>query len=226
MEEIILPVAILTYRRAGYFKQTLESFIEFNRESLSMYRIIVLVQGDMDRGTPKVLKANRKYLHDVMHVRENRGCAGGYLMATVAALKLEQPYIMYLQDDWESRESVSQYVPEIIKMMEEHKEVGYIRLRTITERVAHKNRITRQGIYNKPVSDHIFLTNAHFSMNPQIIRSVILPKFTPFFKEKEGMILYNRRGYLSAQLRAKCFHHIGRKRAVTVLKNGVQKWVK
>ena len=226
MEEMIIPVAILTYRRAGYFKQTLESFIEFNRESLSMYRIIVLVQGDMDRGTPKVIRAYRKYLHEVTHVRENKGCAGGYITIMTKVSKLGYPYIMFLQDDWESRESVSPYVPEIVEMMEKHKEVGYTRLRTITERVAHKNRITRQGIYNKPVSDHIFLTNAHFSMNPQIIRSVILPKFTPFFKEKEGMILYNRRGYLSAQLRAKCFHHIGRKRAVTVLKNGLHKWVK
>lgn len=218
-----IPVGILTYKRAEYLKRTIESFMDLNHDRLEMFPLILLVQGGYDKETDLVIERYYRFFNRILISKENLGCAEGYNEVMGYTLLRRTELVMHLQDDWESRDSLSTYIDEIIDLFKQHEDIGYIRLRAwrLGTRVCGKNRITRTGISYDKVSENIAKTTAHYTLNPTIIRSSVLKEMLPINKELDAMRKFHNLDMRAAQLYANCFRHIGEARA---LSEGV--WIK
>jgi len=216
--EIKIPITILTYKRPLYFEKTLGSFIKLNKANLESFLIIVFVQGVKDQKTEEVIDRYRNHIHDIIYPASNLGCAGGYSALMKEVIKLNLPYIVYLQDDFISFEPLSNYVSELIAFMEANEEIGFIRLRSIRDKVKNYNTISRRKIKYKKVLGNVGIGNAHFTFNPTIARSSIIERLIPTNSEEDAMKKYQRIGLKSGQLFAQCFSHIGHER--------VRDWIK
>jgi len=219
-----IPVGILTYKRAAYLKRTVESFLDLNSDRLEMFPLILLVQGGYDKNTDLVIDEYYHFFNRILISKENLGCAEGYNEIMGYSLMKNTELVMHLQDDWESRDSLANYIDEIIELFEKHEDIGYIRLRAwrLGTRVCGRNRITKKGISYDKVSDNIAKTTAHYTFNPTIIRSSVLKQILPFTEELDAMGKYHNLNMKAAQLYANCFRHIGEARAF--ISKGV--WVK
>ncbi len=219
-----IPVAIVTYRRPEYLKQTLDSFIDLN--GAERFKFLILSQAT-EADTVKVINLYDDYLFYTELSNENLGCSGGYSHIMQKALQLKTPYLLFLQDDWESQESLLPYLDEILGLLKVSPDVGYVRLRTIKSRVCRTNRITSKPIKYKERTDHVMVGNAHFTLNPSIAKNSVITRMLPVFKELNAMEKYHKLGLLTGQLRAKCFVHIGSKRAMTQIPGRRKRiWIK
>jgi len=212
----MIPIGILTYKRADYLKRTIESFLDLNSDRLDMFPLLLLIQGGYDKETDLAIEQFEKHIYRTYISEENLGCAAGYNKVMGYALSRETDLVMHLQDDWESRESLSKYIDEIINVFKEHQDIGYMRLRAwrLGTRVCGRNRITREGIGYDSVSENVAKSNAHYTLNPTIIRSSVLKKMLPITKELDAMHKYHELNMKAAQLLANCFRHIGAARAL------------
>ena len=216
--DVKIPVTIITYNRPWYFERTLESFIEMNRSYLDRLLLIVLVQGDMDKATDKIINKFKRQINRVIYPGENLGCAGGYNLLMTESLKLRQPYIVHLQDDFFSSEPLSDYIPGLIEIMEKNHKLGYIRLRSIKDKVNDYNVISRRKIKYASKIKNTFIGNGHFTFNPTIVRSSVIKEIIPTTSEKDAQKKYQQLGLKTGQLSASCFTHIGDER--------VRDWIK
>ena len=177
-----------------------------------MFSFRILVQGGLDPETADVLEKLKGYL-DFVDIRdENEGCAQGFNICMQEALSLKTPYLLHLQDDWESREPISNYLPEIFNLMDTDKTIGYIRLGSIHEYVSRKNVISKKFVRWSRRSENILIGNAHFTLQPAILRHNVVEQMIPIVKEHHAQKKYHKLGLQVAQLDADCFRHTGRKR--------------
>lgn len=209
-----IAITILTSARPAYLEKTLKSFFELN--DLGSFPTLVLVN-DRDEGTEKTINRYRDRFYSVLHSDTYLSCLEGYSFLMKEALKLDKPYIIHLEDDYVSRESLSVYLPELIGLMEETDNIGYIRLRSVKDRVKDHNMVTRRKIEYRKVGN-IGVGNAHFTTNPTIIRSSTVRKIIPVAEENDAMHKYQELGLETGQLFADCFSHIGEKKALKILK--------
>lgn len=212
-----VPVGILTYKRAGYLDRTLSSFRELNAAGLDHFVFILLVQGGYDDRTEEVVLKHSAMLHDVIRTEENRGCAAGYNIVMSEALKLGFPYVMHLQDDWESKEPLVDHIADLIGFLGGREDVGYVRLRTNLEHFSHWNRISKKWIFYRrdDLFNKVWVGNAHFTLNPSITKARVIKQLVPIVHEYNSMAKYHQLGLLAGQLDSRCFFHIGHKRAYT-----------
>ena len=208
----ILPVVTLTFHRPQYLQRTIQTFIEQNKNNLDMFSLRILVQGGLDPGTADVLEEWKSYL-DFVDIRDkNEGCAQGFNICMQEALRLKTLYLLHLQDDWESKEPISNYLPEIFKLMDIDKTVGYIRLGSIHEKASKKNVISNKHVKWSRSSENILIGNAHFTLQPAILRHSVVEQMIPIVKEHHAQKKYHKLGLQVAQLDADCFRHTGRRR--------------
>lgn len=210
----IIPVAMLTYKRPDLLRQTLESFIVHNRSQLDRFRFFIFVQNWPDPETMTVINFFSNLFDEIILSRANTGSTQGMLNSlNRAALKYpDSKYLMMLEDDWESRDSLSLCLDEVLSFLDSDPLVGYIRLRAVHQRVFNKNPMTREEIKYIPVSDLIYRGNMHFTMNPLIFRREILDRFNIVENmTKESHMIQACHGLFQtgAQLRKDCFWHIG-----------------
>jgi hypothetical protein len=239
-----IPLGVLTYKRPDYLKRTLESFFHVNYDCLKVFKPFVVMSQGHDKATENVLKQFEDKIDRVIRLRANHGCAWGYSYLNYELIEEDTDLVMHLQDDWLSTEPLTNYlsmdefsgyarsygIKELFEMAEN---VGYIRLRSnIWSKVAIRHRITEKAIkwrlwetkYKK--YGRIHLSNAHYTLNPTIIRTSVLKQILPVTEELDAMLKYHELKMRTAQLRANCFMHIGHDRAMTVLKTGKKRWVR
>lgn len=207
-----IPVIIVTYKRPGYLKKTLESFLELNKTNLEQFLIILLVQGDKDEETQEIIHKHKSRLRQIIYPGVNLGCAGGYSLLMKEALKRNLPYVIYLQEDFLSNESLSKYIPELIGLLENRNDIGCVRLRSIKDKVNYYDVISRRKIKYREVIGNIAIGNAHFTFNPTIAKSSVIKDVIPTASEKDAMQKYKKLGLKTGQLIADCFSHIGHER--------------
>jgi len=217
ISETNIVLTILTYKRYRYFEKTLESFLKMNESIVDRLLVIVLVQGEKDEETEKLLNKYSKRFYKVVHSEVNLGFAGGWNFLMKEALKLNLPYIIHLEDDFLSNKSLSLYIPELLSIFEIENNIGCVRLRSIKDEVSGYNMISRKKIKYKKVTENVAIGNAHFTSNPTIARSSVIRKIFPVQSEKEAMKKYQNMGLRTGQLLAECFSHIGDER--------VQDWI-
>ena len=213
-----IPVTILTYKRPLYFEKTLKTFIEKNQKNLEIFKLIILIQGGMKKNTNNMINEYRDQIYKVIYSKNNIGCAGGYSLLMVEALKLKPNYIINLQDDFVSEEPIVKYLSELMCCLKKNDELGYIRLRSITDRVNNYNVISRKKIKYRHISNHICSGNGHFTFNPTITKSSIIKKIIPVTSEKDAQEKYQKLGLENGQLIANCFSHIGKERVINWMK--------
>jgi len=213
-----IPVLIVTYKRPTLLKKTLESFLKLNTGEIDRFLITVLVQGDGNEDTLRIIRKYKNQLHDVICAGVNLGCAGGYSVLVKEALKKDLPYLIYLQDDFVSNEALSNYLEEIIELLENNSDIGCIRLRSIKDRVNAYNIVSRKKIKYKKIIGNVAIGNAHFTFNPTMARSSVIKKIIPTTSERDAMEKYQAMGLQTGQLVAKCFSHIGHERATNWIK--------
>jgi hypothetical protein len=215
---IKVPITMVTYRRPWYFEKTLASFIEMNRPFIERLPIIVLVQDKDDAATKKIVDQYSSYIDNVIYSEINLGCAKGYNLLMVEAMKWMQPFIIHIQDDFISTEPVSKYMSDLITVMDENENLGCIRLRSVRDRVNDYNVISRRKIGYRKSNAWVRVGNGHFTFNPTISKSWVIRKIVPSLSEKDAQKKYQRLGLHTGQLWAQCFTHIGDER--------VDDWIK
>jgi len=209
----IIPVGMLTYKRPDLLMRTLESFVDHNRNCLDRFRFFILIQACPDPATMSVVNNHANLFDEVIQSKDNLGHGHGFLTILDRCVEKypDSKYLMMLEDDWESRDSLGKYLDEILKFLDADESVGYIRFRTTRQRVYNKNRMTKEEIWYKPVTDHIYKSNGHFTTNPVFFRSELLQQFKdyPVHKEIHMVEVCHLLGECGAQLRRGCFWHIG-----------------
>lgn len=208
----IVPIAMLTYKRPDLLERTIDSFIQFNRDYMDRFRFFIFVQ-QYDLDTLALLRFYRNIFDEIILSKKNVGFSDGLLTVLDRAAHRcpYANYLMILEDDWESYESLGTHLDKIIKFFESNPSIGYIRLRTIHQRVFNKNAMTKERIKYVPVDDLIYKGNMHFSANPTIFRKDILQHFKEYGVKKEAHMVQicHYLGECGAQLRRDCFWHIG-----------------
>jgi len=209
----IIPVGMLTYKRPNLLMRTLESFVSFNRNHLDRFRFFIFVQACPDLETMAVINYFPKLFEGIIQSKENVGHVAGFLRVLNESIQNypDTKYLMMLEDDWESQDSLGTYLDEILAFLDSDESVGYIRLRATHQRVFNKNRMTKKGIRYIPVSDLIYKSNGHFTTNPVIFRREILQQFVdyPVHKEIHMVEVCHFLDECGAQLKKDCFWHIG-----------------
>ena len=219
-----IPVTFLTYRRPEYLKRALGSFIKMNKNILNRFFLLLLIQ-EPDQETEKVVSSYLSFFSSIYRLPKNIGCAGGYSFIMKKAVAIDCKYIIHIQDDWESKESLIPYLDEVIEGMDKKPDIGYTRLRSVYESISKKNRATGKAIKYKRISDNFTEGNAHFTLNPTIIRKEAVQKMLPITEELDAMRKYAKLYTVSGHLESNCFVHIGTERAFTEIKRG-KTWVK
>lgn len=207
-----IPVTILTYKRPLYFRETLKSFIEMNRTDLERFVLIILVQDKMNRDTRDVIETYKDQVYRVIGSDKNLGCAGGYSLLMSEALKFAPDFVINLQDDFASNEPLVKYLPELMSCLKQNASLGYIRLRSIYDKVNNYNAISRRKIKYKKQSNHIGFGDGHFTFNPTIAKASVIKKIIPTTSERDAQEKYQKLGLKNGQLFANCFVHIGEER--------------
>jgi len=208
-----IPVTVLTYRRPRYLAMTLDSFALQHAAILSSFSFRALVHGGRHWPTEKILEQRASLIPSVEVIDDNPGGGVGFSRLMAAVIQEEAPYVLHLEDDWLSAESLEPYMGEILDFMAAHREVGQIRLRDVRSPVSKVNPFTKKEIVWQPATEHIKVGNAHFTFNPAITRASILPQIVPCKSEREACIKYTRLNLLCGQLQAGCFGHIGAEKA-------------
>ena len=209
----IIPIGMLTYKRPDLLMRTLESFISFNRHHLDRFRFFILVQACPDPATMSVINYHANLFDEVLQSKANLGAVKGQMTILGRCLENypDSKYLMMLEDDWESQDSLGSHLDDILTFLDSDPSVGYIRLRATHQRVFNKNRMTKKGIRYIPVTDLIFKSNGHFTTNPVIFRSELFQQFKdyPVQKEIHMVEVCHFLEECGAQLRKDCFWHIG-----------------
>ena len=209
----IIPIGMLTYKRPDLLMRTLESFVSFNRSHLDRFRFFIFVQACPDLETIAVINYFPNLFDEVIQSKDNLGHVKGFMTILDRCVTKypDSKYLMMLEDDWESQDSLGTYLDEILAFLDSDESVGYIRLRATHQRVFNKNRMTKAGIRYIPVSDLIYKSNGHFTTNPVIFRREILQQFVeyPVYKEIHMVEVCHFLDECGAQLKKDCFWHIG-----------------
>jgi hypothetical protein len=174
----------------------------------------------------KVIEKYEEHIDCITIYKDNAGCSGGYNRAISTTSEIfPSKYMIFLQDDFFATEPLKPYINEMIKFLDERKDVALIRLRNVTDRVCNKERITKNPIKWIYESECIMVSNAHFTMNPTLAKVDVLKKIIPVKKELEAMEKFYDLNLRTGQLDAFCFTHLGIKRALSIRQSdGIEYW--
>ena len=116
----IIPVGMLTYKRPNLLMRTLESFVSFNRNHLDRFRFFIFVQACPDLETMAVINYFPKLFEGIIQSKENVGHVAGFLRVLNESIQNypDTKYLMMLEDDWESQDSLSNYLNEILTFLD------------------------------------------------------------------------------------------------------------
>jgi len=207
----MMEVQVLTYKRLDFLKRTVETFIEKNPKLCEELTFRILIQEATD---DEVSAVHNFGLFNEIHVTAlNIGNSLGYNMLSKASLRKKPEFILHLEDDWESLESLEPYMEEIEIMFRLHPDVGQIRLRNFKSRVCKSNKITGERVLQMQCTPTIYKGAWHFTLNPTITRASVIKSIIPFPSELMAVKNYHALGLQSAQLHASVFSHIGNERS-------------
>ncbi|RLA00564.1 MAG: hypothetical protein DRQ42_05240 [Gammaproteobacteria bacterium] len=216
----IIPVLLITYRRAIYLEQVLSGYTTRlkwgygkNPKNMRLY----IVNQEPDKDTLDVLERYKIFITGTLTLKDNLGMGGG-ISAGFNWLKeqVDFDHFILLEDDWFLAEPINYYLLELVSFLNEREDVGCVRLRSIADRVGNKHPFTGERIkyeFDKN-HQHIRVGNIHYTTNPNIMKKEVMEKLVPFAHSGDAGKKYDKLGLKGAQLHAFCFTHIGMRRAL------------
>jgi len=227
-----MPVVILSYNRPVHFEIVLKSFgrnCKYNHPNFKeVFPTYIVVQDYpcVKKTLDTHIKNKDLPLVKGIHIfDENQGAGAGYNKGMEMALKEDPDYILFLEDDWVCVESISKHMYSMTKYMDEHLEVGMMRLRSKEERVSTKQRMTgKKIVWEETGFKNIYVSDAHWTFNPSIVRASTIRDLVPTGYGIVAIRDYQKLNMRTAKYDGFCFVHIGFERAVSVDEKGRTVW--
>lgn len=205
-----LAVTIITGHRPDLLEQTLSTLIESTPGLLETAWVAVLHNG-ADAATAEVLErfAERDIFDhissspDTLHI--------GQAAAAMLGYHPPRPYVLHLEDDWRSDGAPDGWYESARQVLADHPRIGQVRLRADDEPTRPLNMVTRERIRWEDGPDgYRFASNAHYSLNPSLMRSADTPAvwINPD-SETGAQMRYHDLGWSTAQQVPGVFRHIG-----------------
>lgn len=161
---------MLTWNRLKKLRKTLDSFHRYNGDKFKDHMYIV-DNGSKD-GTHEYLK--KTGLH-VMTNETNEGAQAGKYKGWTEAMNRGYEYLIFIEDDFPSLRDIP--IKKLEAYLDEHKEVGYIRLNDKKTRKTHKVTKLRHNYWPwfKYKGEKMRKSDYHFTSNPTIFRTSLVP---------------------------------------------------
>lgn len=202
-----LLVTLLTGRRPDLLQRTLAAVADHQPELLQADWLVL--HNGADRDTAAVLKAAAlPSVVDTSKLFLNIGQATTRLFAQ--AVEADADFLLHLEDDWEA--GPGPVLPRAVELLDD---VFQIRLRRASERVLQRHMVTTRVIPWRPAVGARVASEAHYTLNPSLIRLQDLRFGFPASSERDAQRNFHRAGKRRvAQLIPGVFAHIGASRSL------------
>lgn len=206
-----LAVTLLTGLRPKLLDRTLRSVLEF-QPTLFRYDWITLHNGE-DPETAEVLRKWRAFIGPPICSAEflDLGAATSKLFSYVAGFDAHT--VLHLEDDWEAELAPERWLVRARTILDD---VFQVRLRHSSEKVLTRHMVTEAPLrwsFGPNVErwpDHRISEDAHFTLNPSLLRAEDLPIGFPAGSEREAQKrFWDAERRKVAQLMPGVFRHIG-----------------
>lgn len=219
-------VTILTWNRRDLTRQTVKSFIKYNADNMERYDFLFIDNASTDRTVRWIKK--RKF--EVLQNKKNRGVFHASARAWMEAYDRKYDYILNLQNDFPSCLKIP--LDDIFLLFETRPTVGFVqlnnkkylwmdrgkgKLKLKMRKKTKPNVVTKRRIRGKHVAcgkTKFFISNNHFSFNPNIFPVKLVPHLIKTKKPRERGIMeqFEKTGLKACRTRKRCFETIIRKR--------------
>lgn len=205
----LIGVSILTGGRLQLLKRTISSVLNKIPSLLRENYVTVLVNGDDPETRDYVEQlpfVNERIIS--MNERISIGKATSKLMNSLFRNSNSRFYL-HLEDDWEAQDVSTEWFRQAISILNNHSEIGQVRLRHISDRVLRRHMITKKPICWTQQTGWKASRSCHFTFNPSLIRSEVAAMIYPCRDEREAQEKFLKTGLGTAQLIPGVFRHIG-----------------
>ena len=209
----MILVCLLSYKRPQYLRLTLSSFISKNKSLFSSHLRMIALDQCSSSATIDVFSEFRQQITTVYSVSKNFGIGWGFSQLIELSKQYPADYLLFLEDDWECKESLSPYIDDILLLFETFPTTGSLRLRSIHDPVRTVNTVTDLPISTTPWRKNFLIGNYHYVFNPHVVRAPVAEKIIPVSGEYHAMQKYEALHLQNAQLKERMFVHIGEDRA-------------
>lgn len=195
-------ITLLTGKRPKLLERTLDSVKKNQPELLKATWLVLHNGGDretsevlLDSGIPLEIETSESFL-DI-------GLATSLLFRLASSWKRE--YLLHLEDDWEA--SLGIFLPRAKELLEE---AFQVRLRKASEKVLTRHMVTGRQLHWKPGFGAWLSTDAHYTLNPSLIRLGDLRFGFPASSEQHAQRKFHKAGKRKvAQILPGIFSHTG-----------------
>jgi glycosyltransferase involved in cell wall biosynthesis/predicted O-methyltransferase YrrM len=204
-----LAITFLTGRRLALFRQTVESLRAALPIPLEQLFTIVMVNSN-DPDTARYVE-ELGFVHERIDHHQNVERVGPATTRLIlaAARRADVDYILHMEDDWRASTENPGWLARAFEILEQHPEIGQVRLRRSDETVLTRHMITAQPIAWENHADIRVARSAHYTFNPSVIRRTDALRIFPARDEREAQERFLRTGLATAQLIPGVFTHIG-----------------
>jgi len=200
---VTLAVTLLTGLRPGLLARTLRAVLDHHPE-LFRYDWVTLHNGG-DPETGEVLRSWRGFIGPPVPTDTFLGV--GQATSLLFALA-DADTILHLEDDWEAAPAPPGWLPEARSLLDD---VFQVRLRLASERVKTRHMVTGRPLRWSGTNGTCRVSgDAHFTLNPSLIRSADLRLGFPAASERDAQgKLHDAGRRRVAQLVPGVFRHSG-----------------
>ena len=180
-----VAVTILTGGRASLLADTLDSTERICPGLLDSAGVYALRQGT-DQATADVLWRHMPRINHLTEQDRIHPIGDALSQLAVLAAGSGRRYWLHLEDDWRAISTVDGWLDAARGALDEHEQVGQVRLRHLGDDVSERHMITREEIRwerRGPVR----IAEAHWTFNPTLMRVSDIGRVYPCGGEMEAM---------------------------------------
>lgn len=199
-----VAVTILTGGRPDLLAATVDSVREFAPGLLESAHVAVLVNG-----CPFTADTVRQW-DFADHVAElGERMPIGPAVSALHAHPAPRPYVLHLEDDWAVATMDPAWLDQARAALDADPSIGQVRLRHRGDEVRTMHMVTRRPIVWRPGPAGTVVADAHYTLNPTLMRTQDLPRLWPATGELAAARTFSALGWKVAQSVPGAFRHIG-----------------
>lgn len=195
-------VTLLTGRRPLLLARTLESLRQYHPEILENFTLVLHNGGD--RPTAEVLEQHRDVL-DLIVTSEFLDIGPAVSLLFRHALEVGEEHLLHLEDDWEATDA-DPFLSVAEAMLDD---VFQVRLRWWRETTLPTHMVTGRRINWTGRPGNRITNDAHYTLNPSLIRLADVPKGFPATSEQDAQRRFWEAGCRKVAQLPGTWKHIG-----------------